>query len=375
MTDESTSRARLERLLSEDPQAARIRAAAEADRRTQGRPLVLHGCGQMGRKLAQVLAEDERRPIAFSDNDPAKWGTVVEGVEVLSSKIAVERFGEDAAFVVSKWSPGDGYLDVERQLLDLGAQTVVPLPVFMWRYPQRMLPHYLFALPEAVLGSAGEISVAYRLLADEESRDQFLGQLEWRLWLDYRVLAKPRRLSLQYFEPGIIRLGEHERFVDCGAFDGDTLKSFLRETGGVFERVQAFEPDPDTFQRLKGHVAGLPATVRERITIADTAAVTAMALPIRYDDGFVAYLNGAEIARRNAPATPVWNSLASASPSPEPATETIDVTAFFNTLRNGGNVLAIHGLNSATNSSDFLILPELRVTTAGTGPAGIGYFA
>jgi hypothetical protein len=35
-------------------------------------------------------------------------------------------------------------------------------------------------------------------------------------------------------------------------------------------------------------------------------------LRMKYDDGFVAYLNGVKIAERNAPASPVWNSVATA---------------------------------------------------------------
>ncbi len=35
---------------------------------------------------------------------------------------------------------------------------------------------------------------------------------------------------------------------------------------------------------------------------------------LSYNDGYVAYLNGVEIAKRNAPASLVWNSVASASP-------------------------------------------------------------
>ena len=271
MTAESDRRARLELLLSEDPGAARERAHSEVDRLTQGRAVVLHGCGQMGLKLAHVLADAAVPAIAFCDSDVRKQGTSIGGVEILSPAAAVERFGDVAAFVVSKWSPGDGFLDVERQLVDLGAQIVVPLPVFMWRYPEPMLPHYLFSLPEALLAFADEISVAYGLLGDDESREQFLGQLEWRLRLDYHALAAPLPLSMQYFEPGVISLSDHESFVDCGAFDGDTLRSFLRQSRGAFERVYAFEPDPDTFARLSGYRSGLPAEVRQRITVADVA--------------------------------------------------------------------------------------------------------
>jgi len=46
---------------------------------------------------------------------------------------------------------------------------------------------------------------------------------------------------------------------------------------------------------------------RRAFTIADLASVSKLVLTIDYDDGFVAYLNGAEVARRGlgAPGTPV----------------------------------------------------------------------
>ena len=49
---------------------------------------------------------------------------------------------------------------------------------------------------------------------------------------------------------------------------------------------------------------------------------------MRYDDGFVAYLNGTEIARRNAPVTPGWDSTATTDRNFASAStqETIDVS-------------------------------------------------
>ena len=87
---------------------------------------------------------------------------------------------------------------------------------------------------------------------------------------------------------------------------------------------------------------------------------------IQYDDGFVAYLNGQEVARRNAAGEPAWNAAASASHDDSEATvfETIDLTEFLPHMRRAENILAIHGLNVSTNSSDFLISVEL---SAGQG--------
>lgn len=82
---------------------------------------------------------------------------------------------------------------------------------------------------------------------------------------------------------------------------------------------------------------------------------------MRYDDGFVAYLNGTEIVRRNAPADVAWNTKATKSHIDTEAVEfeSIDASNFLGLLRPGENVLAIHGMNNSQGGSDFLIEPVL----------------
>jgi hypothetical protein len=102
----------------------------------------------------------------------------------------------------------------------------------------------------------------------------------------------------------------------------------------------------------------------------DLSKLTALSLKIRYDDGFVAYLNGIEIARRNFNGTPAWNSRSSASHVDSAAIvlEPIDVSPFIGYLQRGSNILAIHGLNDNLTSSDMLISMELEGTLT-TPPA------
>ncbi len=86
-----------------------------------------------------------------------------------------------------------------------------------------------------------------------------------------------------------------------------------------------------------------------------------LVLSVRYDDGFIAYLNGAEVARRNFTGTPSWNSAASQTHDDSAAVvfEDIDISEHISALRQGANILAIHGLNTPVGSSDFLISAEL----------------
>jgi hypothetical protein len=89
--------------------------------------------------------------------------------------------------------------------------------------------------------------------------------------------------------------------------------------------------------------------------------LSSMTLRIRYDDGFIAYLNGVEVARRNFSGTPTWQSSANSTHSDAQAVnfEEIDISSSLGSLKQGSNILAIQGLNAESNSSDLLFSIEL----------------
>ena len=90
---------------------------------------------------------------------------------------------------------------------------------------------------------------------------------------------------------------------------------------------------------------------------------------------FVAYLNGVEVARSNAPADTQWNSNATADHPREEAVvpKRIDLTAFANVFVEGQNLLAVHALNDASDSPEFLLRAEIVESTATIGSDA--YFA
>jgi hypothetical protein len=97
-----------------------------------------------------------------------------------------------------------------------------------------------------------------------------------------------------------------------------------------------------------------------------------MTLKVKYDDGFIAYLNGTEVARRNFSGTPAWNSNASTTHSDSEAVEfeSIDISDFLDNFKQGSNLLAIQGLNVSTTSSDLLFSAELIAGQGAVAGAG-----
>lgn len=119
----------------------------------------------------------------------------------------------------------------------------------------------------------------------------------------------------------------------------------------------------DVGAQMRGSNAS--AYVRIPFSIPNGLSLSTLKMRIQYDDGFIAYLNGVEVARRNAPAGASWNSTATAEhPSAaESLSEEIDISAGLAALLAGSNVLAIHGLNLTASDSDLLIAPELEAAT------------
>ncbi|HZN64535.1 MAG TPA: lamin tail domain-containing protein [Tepidisphaeraceae bacterium] len=149
------------------------------------------------------------------------------------------------------------------------------------------------------------------------------------------------------------------------------LSSSARPTGASFSGLIA--TDVEEMRQI-----GPAAYVRVPFTLeeADVSMIDRLLLSVRYDDGFVAYLNGAEIARRNAPDDVTYASTASTGrPNPAAALpETIDLGSFRDRLVIGENVLAFHALNVSTADPDFLLYPEL-VALGAPLPTPTGYFS
>jgi len=158
------------------------------------------------------------------------------------------------------------------------------------------------------------------------------------------------------------------------AFDDAAWTPVTEPPGGIgYERGSGYEDflSVELTSLMYGQQASCYIRIPFKVTARDKDWQS-MKLKIRYDDGFVAYLNGTEIARRNANGTPAWNASAASGHSDGEARvlEEMDVSAFLGLLERGGNFLAIHGLNTSTTSSDFLISAALTVST-GSAPAGV----
>ncbi|OGA63149.1 MAG: hypothetical protein A3G81_28700 [Betaproteobacteria bacterium RIFCSPLOWO2_12_FULL_65_14] len=264
----------LDELFSERPAAAVRRRLETFDQLANGagKPVVLYGAGGLGRLALKGLRSLGRPPVAFADRRATASSAPIDGIPVLGPAEAAERFGNEAVFVVSIWNAQtDHRYPVTRdELRRLGARHVAPMLALFWKHPDTFLPYYCLDVPDRVLAAQDDIRRLANELADDASRDVLVRQLRWRVKMDFEALPFPVK-GLAYFQPDLLPPRQDELFVDCGAYDGDSLRVFLSRMEGNAARTIAIEPDPASYARLEACAAALPPGVRERVRTLNVA--------------------------------------------------------------------------------------------------------
>lgn len=252
--------------------AAREREAFD-DRAGSRKSIVIYGCGNLGRKLAGILGKAGTPAVAFVDTNESLWGKHVAELPVYSVDEAGRMFGRDAVFVVAVWSPGeDRRFDTFKKKLEAAGcnQVIHFLPLF-WKHAEALLPHYRLDLPSHALLKKDAMVRAFELFEDEPSKAEFLVQLKWMLLGDARAVPPGNPIGDTYFPADLFQLSGKESFVDCGAFDGDTLRTFQSRANNGFAAAVAYEPDPDNYIKLEKYIQSLAAEVRPKIRLEQCA--------------------------------------------------------------------------------------------------------
>ena len=86
-------------------------------------------------------------------------------------------------------------------------------------------------------------------LADEKSKRIYLAMIKYRCTHNRTDRPEYNRRD-QYFPKDLVSLQEDEVFVDCGAYTGDTIRSFLKNANYKYKKMIAFEPDVDNIKLI-----------------------------------------------------------------------------------------------------------------------------
>lgn len=104
------------------------------------------------------------------------------------------------------------------------------------------------------LQSQGQLAVMQKELLsyfdDDLSKDIINTRIDAFTSGDVAKVFDIKLTDNQYFSKDCVALTDSEVFIDCGSYDGDSIRAFLNCTQGKYKQIIAIEPDPCNFQKL-----------------------------------------------------------------------------------------------------------------------------
>ncbi len=210
---------------------------------------VIYGAGNCGREVLALLQNRGYHIAGFLDAQAASLGEI-GGIACVTPESELARSwaadGLPVALAVFNLAADVGA--IADGLQQLGFQRIISYYELLEQFPA-LSSRFWLERRRFYHDHAKELADCLALWSDEISRSIFLELLELRLTFNLQLLRQPDQRH-QYFPRDLPPLKQPIRFVDGGAFVGDTLQNLV-QNGFAFSAVAAFEPDFENFRRLR----------------------------------------------------------------------------------------------------------------------------
>jgi len=217
--------------------------------------VVFYGCGAILNSIVESWNEHVGRKIDYCcDSDRGKWGESFCGVKCISPKELMEIKDKSSVFVTI----GD-FKYIYNFLTENGFVSVN----LVYKYD---LVSSVYLSDLKANESTDMICNVYGFLEDKTSQKVFCAIID-RFWgdgKDINIMADVCDNN-QYFPLDIIKLSDHESFVDAGAFIGDTINDFVARTSEKFDYIFSFEVDAVNFKLLQENTKNMPCSDKIKV--------------------------------------------------------------------------------------------------------------
>jgi len=206
-----------------------------------GKKLILFGAGRLCmRSLNTFLRGREVRYIC--DNNPRLQGTRLFGIDIVPPARLRDENPDDTMILITSGQVKEIIAEIES------------IAAFDYLSANVLMSKVLTAVALDLFEHKEELVQAEALLCDEMSKHIFIEAVYRRLVgdNDFADLELPE--ASQYILPAFFSDSsscvEGEIIIDCGAYTGDSLHSFVEVFECTLKKYYAFEPTPETRETL-----------------------------------------------------------------------------------------------------------------------------
>jgi FkbM family methyltransferase len=215
--------------------------------------VVLYGAGGVGRDVLQVLTRDGVRVACVLDRR-AQVGDTLSGVPVFRPETCPLSDADRLRMpvVLSLFNREVDAPGIANVLHAAGFARVVPFVDLHASFCDELGDRFWLTNRRVLTDRRAEIEEAESIWADEASRMLFRRLVAFRTEGAYHESLRPDPANAQYLPRDVPKwLGRRPiRFVDCGAYTGDTVTALLTQRLPL-GALALFEPESHSFQTLR----------------------------------------------------------------------------------------------------------------------------
>jgi FkbM family methyltransferase len=200
----------------------------------------VHGATRLGVEYKRSLEAKNIVTSFFVDNDPSKYegNSVLDGVPVVSPSYLNQNYPNITLLISSNQYEEE----IRNSWQQLGREIPYTLAFLHFKHPDIFQSMFYNDLFNITYNNKHEIIQLYKDLHDEQSKTTLLNLVKYRLSFDPNYLKSVRSKNEQYFESDILSITDKEVFYDIGAYDGDSIESFLALVDNKYTKCYSFEP-------------------------------------------------------------------------------------------------------------------------------------
>lgn len=223
-----------------------------------GKQIILYGAGNIGKKLYVDLKGNRINVICFIDRFKITDFSQYEVPIYHPEDDNLTELKQTGYVILSGLFSLNICREIKLNLKELGFENIFALhEVNLSTINNGAFYEYLFDRSYKkieVLGrDKGKVLEAFSLLETAEDKDLYIEHLKAHLTMDFARLKEPYDIGLQYLAHDIPIETNYNRFVDCGGFDGDTIRN-LTSKQVKMKNVAIFEPQNDLCIRIAEYI-------------------------------------------------------------------------------------------------------------------------
>lgn len=221
----------------------------------ENKKIFLYGAGNIGKKMAGILKEYNVNLLGFIDRNSQLPKKILNLNLYSPEEEKLNEYKEEAYIILAGLFHLKQCEEIKSYLIKLGFKNIYALHEISLGIFE---PEQFFGLlnkeneNELIKNNAvkNKIIKSYELLETEEDKSLFINYIKAHIAMDFTVFSEPLPIDVQYLAHDIEYSKNYDTFIDCGAYDGDTIRNLI-DKGIKLKNIVAFEPQKELFDGLQ----------------------------------------------------------------------------------------------------------------------------